>query len=431
MSREFPKGFLWGTATASAQVEGGWNEDGRTPSIWDMAPKGKVHNDEKPYVASDQYHRYKEDVQLMKSLGYQTYRFSLSWSRIMPAEGKVNQKGLDYYNDLINELLANGIEPMVTIFHWDLPMWVYEKGGWESEEIIDLFGQYVKVVAEAFSDRVRYWYVYNEIQCFILNSYIMGVHAPFKKKYLSIMKLSRIAMKAHGVGVRTLRQYAKKPVKIGIAMANSCHIPKDDSPAAIEKARQKTFKGYNGMSTSWFGDPMLLGKGIRQFGILHISQKDAEEIYQPLDFLGINNYFPAIDKDYDSSGKEFTEMGWVVDERSIYWVSRFMYERYHLPIIISENGCAMPDKLEDGAVHDERRIDYYRRYIKAVKKAIDDGVDIFGYTAWSFIDNFEWAEGYRPRFGLVYCDYENNCQRIIKDSARYYSKIIASNGREL
>lgn len=424
------KDFLWGCASASVQVEGAYNEDGRTESIWDNPEDGRVKNNDKPHIASDQYHRYKEDVKIMKDLGMKTYRFSLSWSRIIPERNKINQKGIDYYNNLINELISNGIEPMITIYHWDMPLWVYEIGGFESENIIPVFKEYVEVVSKAFTDRVKYWFVYNEPQCFIMHGYLNGKHAPFKKKFLSIGKITKIAMKAHGLAVKTLRETAKQEVKIGIAMAVGSHVPTNDSKEEIEKAYKKTFddiKTYN----PWLCDPILIGKTARFTLFHHISSKDIEEIYQPLDFLGINHYFPATDKEYIPIREERSYLNWIIDERAMYWTIRFFYERYKLPIIISENGTSLDDKVEDDKVHDKFRCDYITNYVKYVKKASEENIPVLGYTYWSIIDNFEWQDGFKPRFGLVYCDYDNNCKRIIKDSAYTYSDIIKTNGENL
>ena len=227
----FSKDFLWGAAAASAQIEGGWKDGGRTPSIWDMATKKQVKHGETCHTACDHYHRWKEDVALMKEMGLKSYRFSISWSRVIPEEGKVNPEGLKFYSDLVDELLANGIEPLVTIFHWDLPMWVYKKGGWLSEGIVPLFREYTKVVVEALSDRVKWWMTINEPGCFIMNGYMQGAHAPFKRDYLALSRLSRNCMLVHAASVKAIRQYAKQPVKVGIAFSTGAWVPENETPA--------------------------------------------------------------------------------------------------------------------------------------------------------------------------------------------------------
>ena len=427
---QFEKDFKWGLATASIQVEGAYNQDGRSESIWDNPSDGRVANNDKPHIASDQYHHYKEDVKIMKDLGINTYRFSLSWSRIIPERNKINQKGIDYYNSLINELIQNNIEPMITIYHWDMPMWVYKLGGWESEEIISVFKEYVEVVSKNFSDRVKYWFVYNEPQCFILNGYLHGKHAPFKKKFFSLGKITKIMMKAHGVGVKTLREHAKQDVKVGIAMAVGSFIPVNDTKEEIEKAYQKTFDDVKGY-IPWLCDPILKGKPAKTHTIHRIDEKEIEDIYQPLDFLGINHYLPMVDKNYVPLRKERSCMDWIIDERAIYWTIRFFYERYKLPIIVSENGTALYDEVVDGRVDDKQRSEYITNYLRYVKKAKEENIPVQGYIYWSYIDNFEWQDGYKPRFGLVHCDYDNGCKRTIKDSAYTYKHIIETNGEEL
>ena len=285
----FTKDFLWGAATASAQIEGAWNVDGRTPSIWDVAPVGKIKNNDTCHDACDHYHRYKEDVALIKELGLKSYRFSISWSRVIPEEGKINPKGLQFYSDLVDELIANGIEPMVTIFHWDTPVWVYEKGGWLSESIIPLFAEYTRVVVEALSDRVKYWMPMNEPQCFIMNGYIQGAHAPFQHNYLAMSKLTRICMLAHAESVKAVRKYAKQPVKVGIAMAAGAYIPKDDSEEALEEARRKTFyDGLGTMGNRWWGDPIFKGEPVTAYGVYRSRKKDMPKIQCDLDFVGVN-----------------------------------------------------------------------------------------------------------------------------------------------
>ncbi|MBQ6217214.1 MAG: family 1 glycosylhydrolase [Erysipelotrichaceae bacterium] len=432
----FSKDFLWGAATASAQIEGGWNEDGRTPSIWDLAPEGKIKNSETCHEACDHYHLYKEDVQLMKELGLKSYRFSISWSRIVPKEGEVNEKGIAFYNDLIDELLKNGIEPLVTLYHWDLPAWVQEKGGWLSKNIIMLFEQYTRIIVDAYSDRVTYWIPMNEPQCFIMNGHMTGNHAPFMKKYLSLPRLTENCLMAFHASVRIIRALAKKTPKVGIAMATSVFIPEKENEEGIRQAYEDSFsKGSGLMNNLWWAAPLLEGRSVRAFGIYKISDKYLPSIKTKLDFIGINTYAPFTNnwygKDDSLPPERKNSLGWVNDGRCLYWTIRFWSERYHLPILVTENGMCDEDRLnEDLSIHDEKRIGFMKDYLAHLKRAVDEGYDVLGYEYWSLMDNFEWAEGYGPRFGLIYVDFKTK-DRYLKDSASYYQKVIASNGEDL
>lgn len=434
----FPKDFLWGAASASAQVEGGWDKDGRTPSIWDMASPKRIKNGDSCRGGCNHYQYWKEDVQLMKEMGLKSYRFSISWSRVIPEEGKINPEGLKFYSDLVDELLTAGIEPLVTIFHWDTPIWVYKKGGWMSKNIIPLFRDYTKVVVEALSDRVKWWMTMNEPQCFIMNGYMQGAHAPFKHNYLALSRLTRNCMLAHAESVKAIRQYAKKEPKVGIAMATGCFVPEDESPEMIENARKQSMEmGMGLMGNRWWMDPILSGKPVRAYGIYSSKQKDMTGIAQPLDFVGLNIYTPYNYSEWGGDGKPVAaglprnSIGWVIDERVMYWTIRFVYERYRLPIMITENGLAENDMVFlDGKVHDPKRTDFMKRYIGSMKKAVLEGYPVLGYQHWSVMDNFEWAEGFDPRFGLIYVDYATG-KRIIKDSAWDYKEIIETNGENL
>lgn len=429
MNNKFRDDFLWGAATASAQIEGGWNEDGRTPSIWDLAPNGKIKGGADCHTACDHFHRVKEDVALMKELGLKSYRFSISWSRIQPEENEINQKGLDFYINLVDELRKANIEPLGTIYHWDLPLWVHKKGGFLSEEIIPLFEKYTKIVVDALSDKVTYWIPMNEPQCFIMLGYCYMVHAPFKFGLQNIPKATRICMLAHAASVKAIRKYAKTPAKIGIAMAAGAFIPKDNSTSEIETARRKTFNsGIGLMNNRWWSDPILLGKPVTAYGVFKTYERDMVEIYQPLDFVGLNVYQPygVSKRKLDESRK--TSMGWAIDGDVLYWTIRFYCERYHLPVMVTENGMANDDCVgADGKVHDEKRIAFLHDYLGGVKRAVNEGIDVLGYQHWSLMDNFEWAEGYGPRFGLIHIDYKTQ-KRTLKDSAYFYKEVIESNG---
>lgn len=438
MGKGFPENFMWGAATAAAQIEGGYNAEGRTPSIWDVAPKEKIKHGENCLTACDHFHRYKEDVALMKELGLKSYRFSVSWSRVVPAEGKVNKKGLAFYSDLVNELIKNGIEPLVTLYHWDMPVWVYHKGGWLKQDIIEDFAFYVRTVVEALSDRVTYWMTFNEPQCFLMNGYMQRVHAPFQRKYLSLSKFTRIFMFTNYRAVKIIRRYAKKKPLIGMAFAAGAFIPKDEKdPLSIEEARKKTFyEGMGTMNNRWWMDPILLGNPVRAYGVYHSDKRDMKHTKTEFDFIGINVYSAfnysswGGDKDIDLSKYKKTYLDWVIDGRAIYWTAKFLYERYHLPMMVTENGMANDDTVVNGEVHDQIRMEFIDEYLHYVKKAIEDGIPLIGYQHWSLLDNFEWAEGYGPRFGLVHVDFQTQ-KRTIKKSGFHYKEIIESNGENL
>ena len=431
----FPKDFLWGAATASAQIEGGWDCDGRTPSIWDVAPAGKVHNDETCHTACDHYHRWREDVALMKELGLKSYRFSVSWSRIIPQEGTVNEEGLKFYSDLVDALLEAGIEPLVTLYHWDLPLWMHEKGGWKTLAIRNAFLEYASAVVDRLSDRVQYWITFNEPQCFLMNGYMQGVHAPFQRDYLSLPRITRNFMLTNAATVRLIRERAKKNPRIGIAFAAGAFIPAEETQSGIETARHKSFyKGMGTMNNRWWMDPILLGKPVAAYGVYRSRKRDMKDIQVDFDFIGINNYTAfnysdwGGDKNIDASNLPKNSLGWIIDGRSIYWTVRFLHERYKLPIMITENGMSNLDAVnEQGEVADDLRIGYIDEYLQNLKRAISEGIPVLGYQHWSLMDNFEWAEGYDPRFGLIYVDFGTG-KRTIKKSGYHYKSIIESNG---
>ena len=432
--RVFPENFLWGAAAASAQIEGGWKEDGRTPSIWDMAPQGKIKNGDTCHTACDHYHRYKEDVALMKEMGLKSYRFSVSWSRVIPEKGKVNPEGLQFYVNLVKELKAANIEPLCTLYHWDMPMWVYEEGGWEKDAIIKNYCDFVKVMVEALSEDVTYWMTFNEPQCFIMMGYIMGTHAPFKRKFLTFRGIVRRMLLAHGEGVKVIRKYAKTPAKIGIAMAATTYIPDGDTPEDLEKARYYSFEHAVGSgSNSLWMDPIALGKAA---GLVknRLSKQDLQIISQPIDFIGLNVYQPSnhmLPGNKVPEDAKKTALGWLVDGRCLYWTIRHYYERYHLPVMVTENGMADHTPVApDGAVHDADRCDFLREFLGNVKQAVAEGIPVLGYQHWSVMDNFEWCEGYEPRFGLIHVDYATQ-KRTIKESGYAYARIIRENGENL
>lgn len=431
----FHKDFLWGASSAATQIEGAWDEDGKCLSIWDVA-ENRIKNDENCHISCDHFHRYKEDVALMKTLGLNSYRFSINMCRIMPSEGEINPKGLDFYQKLIKELREANIEPIVTLYHWDLPLWAQKKGGWKNIKMIDWYLEYVRVVVNMFSDKVQYWITFNEPQMFIMAGYVTGMHAPFKHQVFSFRKCHmRNFLLAHGKAVRLIREIAKTHPKIGIAMAASTYIPDSETPDGIKDAFYKSFEGQIGSGTnSIYMDPIVFGESV---GIMkgRLSEEDLKIISSPIDFIGLNVYQPSNGlinpKNYEKENHPKTMLDWVIDGRCLYWTIRQYWERYHIPVMVTENGMANPDVVDsDGKVCDDIRIKFLDEFISNMERAVDEGISVIGYQHWSIMDNFEWTEGYAPRFGLIYVDYETK-KRIIKESGLHYAEIIRKKGGSL
>lgn len=448
-----PKDFIWGVAGASYQVEGAWNEDGKGPSIWDTythSRQSPVRHHDTGDIACDHYHRVKEDVALLSEIGVKAYRFSISWSRVIPdGIGEVNPKGLAFYSDLVDELLAAGIEPMITLYHWDMPQGIFDRGGWMNPDIVSWFERYTKVIVDALSDRVKYWFTINEPQIFLGLGYYTGAHAPFLKMCdRDLLVMTKHVLLSHGTAVKVIRENAKTAPKIAYAPTGPTFIPDNDSEEAIEKARAKSFAfdgdGYL-FSNSWWSDPIFLGRfpeGAKEFFGDDMPEFTKEEwglISAPLDFYGCNIYTAMRDmKELAASdakdglvGEPITAINWAITPDVLYWSARFFYERYKVPVMITENGCANVDYVHlDGKVHDPQRIDFTTRYLRAFLKAGEDGIPLAGYIYWSFMDNFEWGIGYDARFGLVHVNYQTQ-KRTLKDSAYWYRDVIASNGESL
>lgn len=450
----FREDFVWGAATSAYQIEGASGQDGKGLDIWDVYCRepGKIYEGHTGDVACDHYHRYKEDVVMMKEMGLKAYRFSINWARVLPeGMGKVNEQGIAFYSQLIDELLEAGIEPYITLYHWELPYELYKKGGWMNEEIVEWFGQYAALVAERFSDRVTYFFTLNEPQCFVGLGFLTGVHAPGLKAPLrDTFQMAHNAMKAHGRAVQMLRAHAKQPIQIGYAPTSGMTYPETNRPEDIEAARKALFllpePANWSWNVSWWSDPVLLGKypeeGLELYGpwLPKITDADMKLISQPIDIYGQNIYNgkcvrmgmdgkPELVK--RESGFPRTANNWPVTPQCLYWGPKFLYERYGKPIYITENGVSCHDAISlDGKVHDPNRIDFLARYLGALKQAATDGVDIRGYFQWSLMDNFEWNFGYLERFGLVYVDFASQ-KRIWKDSAYWYRDVIAENGKSL
>lgn len=450
---KFRSDFIWGAATSSYQIEGGAYEDGKGLNIFDTfcSIPGRILNNDHGNTACDHYHRWKDDIAIMKEIGLKAYRFSLSWARILPeGTGRINPEGIKFYSDIIDELLKNGIEPYITLYHWDLPLALDKLGGWRNPEMVKWFAEYARVVAENFSDRVKNFITINEPQVIIGLGYQQGTIAPgLQITTPDALEASHILLKSHGAAVVALRTFSKQPVNIGYAPCGNMNIPASGSPEDIEAARRSMFEIPSAAaapgSTVWFNDPILLGKYPEQGMKLceehmpKVTDTDMKLISQPIDFLGHNIYWGHTVAAESGSPKIISDPGgfsrppykWPVTPDCIYWGTKFLYDRYKTPIYITENGKSCQDTVSaDGRVHDPERIDYLNGYLAGLKKAYLEGVDIRGYFQWSLMDNFEWAYGYSERFGIVYVDYQTQ-QRILKDSAYRYSEIIRTDGEDL
>lgn len=445
----FPDNFVWGAATASYQVEGAAFEDGKGASVWDMMCRkdGAIWNNQTGDIACDHYHRYVEDVAMMKHIGLKGYRFSISWPRVMPeGTGAVNEKGLAFYDRLVDSLLTAGITPYITLFHWDYPYALYCRGGWLNPQSPHWFADYAAVVVDRLSDRVRHWIPQNEPQCFIGLGHLDGTHAPGDKLgWAEVLRAAHHSLLANGRAVQTIRARAKSKPQVGCAPVGTASMPATDSPADVAAAMKAmgsiTLKHQ--WNNTWWSDPIFLGRypedGLKLFGPAapKVAASDMQIIHQPPDFFGVNIYSGTYVKAGPDGnpvtvpqpdGHALTAFRWPVTPEALYWGPKFLFERYGRPVIITENGMAGLDwPALDGQVHDPQRIDYTARYLRQLRWAIADGVDVRGYFHWSLMDNFEWAEGFRQRFGLVYVDYATQT-RTPKDSAQWYARVIATNG---
>ena len=444
--REFPKGFLWGSATASYQVEGAFNEDGRGPSIWDTFSRipGKVVNNATGDVADDHYHRYKEDVQLMKALGVKSYRFSIAWPRVFPqGAGTPNPKGLDFYNKLVDELLANDIKPFATLYHWDLPQALQDNGGgWESRDTSKAFGDYAGYVAERLSDRVKHFFTINEFGAFVELGYRIGVHAPGVQLPPGRFNQTRHhAVLGHGLAVQAIRAKAKPGTRVGLAENMQVCVPVIETPQHIEAAtravREVNAPYMTVIQEGKYTDAYLAAAGANA---PKFTPEDLKIISSPLDFVGINIYQPTYVR-ADSSPLGFALVPnppsyphmasfWLfMGPEVLYWGPRHVAKIWNVKeIYITENGCSSSDvPAADGMVYDTDRVMFLRNYLSQLQRATADGVPVHGYFLWSLMDNFEWADGYTNRFGLHYVDYATQ-KRTPKLSAGFYKEVIARNG---
>lgn len=433
----FPRDFVWGVATAAYQIEGAWNEDGKGESIWDRFShtKGKIADATTGDVACDHYHRYVEDIHLMRSLGIKNYRFSISWPRVIPdGKGKINSKGLDFYDRLVDEMCQSGIEPFLTLYHWDLPQALQDIGGWANRDVCKYFADYSALMARRLGDRVKFWTTFNEPWVIANLGFRTGEMAPgFTDEKLTLQVIHHL-LYAHGLSTQAIR--ASEPTaKVGIVLILFPTHPASDSAedlAASELAWQK--------DCAWYLDAIFKASYPSQmldhFGSLapEIWPGDMATIAQNLDFLGVNFYFRCVMSSqgrlHEIPGADYTEMGWEVYAPALRQLLLQINREYRLPpIYITENGAAFKDELtKDGKVHDLRRQNYVRDHLLEAHSAMQQGVDLRGYFLWSLLDNFEWAHGLSKRFGIIYVDYEGDLERYPKDSAYWYSKVIQQNG---
>ncbi|HLB48487.1 MAG TPA: GH1 family beta-glucosidase [Anaerolineales bacterium] len=452
---KFPDDFVWGAATASYQIEGAWNEDGKGESIWDRFSRtpGRIEDGSTGDVACDHYHRWRGDIALMKEIGLEAYRFSISWTRILPVgRGKVNQSGLDFYKRLVDGLLEAGITPFATLYHWDLPQTLQDEGGWPVRSTSEAFVEYADVVSRALGDRVRSWLTHNEPAVAAFVGHVEGRHAPgIENDWHAALRVAHHLLLSHGWAVPVLRCNSPGS-EIGTALNPQWTIPASPSAADYDD-----FRHFDGYYNRWFLDPLYgrrypadavadhvrLGH-LPPEGMAFVRDGDLEAIAAPTDFLGINYYTRVIRRSVavpqsenlprtviPAHRSDWTEMDWEIHPDSLHHLLRRLYFDYQpRKLYIMENGASYSDGPgEDGRVHDTRRLNYLRDHLAASHRAIQSGAPLAGYFLWSLLDNFEWGRGYTQRFGIVWVDYGTQ-QRIIKDSGRWYAQVVARNGME-
>lgn len=439
---DFGKDFVWGTATAAYQIEGGWKEDGKSESNWDHFThyhKHKIKNRENGDVADDFYHRYNSDIELMHSMNIPAYRFSISWPRIIPnGTGSINQKGVDFYNRVIDKCLQENVEPWLTCYHWDMPQVLEAKGGWANREMLKWFEEYVDVLSRKFGDRVKNWMVINEALSFTLAGYLAGQNAPgyvsFKKFFASVHHSTM----AQSIGGRVIRANVKN-ANIGTTFVAIALDGWKEKPANIKAAKRMDV-----ILNRMYIEPVLgMGYPIKDLPALkhvvkHMKEDDEQKIKFDFDFIGVQNYTRMMIKNLalipavhalpvnakKTTHEELTQMGWEVNPEGMYRViKQFAAYPGVKKIIITENGAGFDDTVTNGEVHDPKRTQYLKDYLKQILRAKREGIDVGGYFIWSFMDNFEWAEGYRPQLGIVHVDYKTQ-ERIVKDSGKWYSRFL-------
>ncbi|MCA0983743.1 beta-glucosidase [Halobacillus yeomjeoni] len=443
---EFPKDLKWGAATASYQIEGAANEDGRSPSIWDTfshAP-GNVKNGDHGDEACNSYHLYKEDVQHLKKLGVDLYRFSIAWPRVIPeGTGELNPKGVAYYHNLIDELIENGIEPMITLYHWDLPQVLQDKGGWESRETTDAFQQYAEAMFKEFGEKVNKWITINEPWCASFLSNYLGIHAPGKTDLQAGVDVAHNLLLAHGKAVKSFRELVPEG-EIGYAPNATWLEPFSPAEEDVNAARRGMM-----WQKEWFMDPVFKGSYPEELTSIFendnaspkVEDGDFELISQPIDFMGINYYTGSLARHKEGEGLfeveevpldyRKTDIGWPIYADGFYKLLTDLNDTYgDVPIYITENGACYNHEVEDGRVRDQERIDYLKQHLTSIHRTIKAGVPIKGYIVWSLLDNFEWAEGYEKRFGIIHVNYRT-FERTPKDSYYWYRQTIQNGWFEL
>jgi beta-glucosidase len=442
--RGFPEGFLWGSATASYQVEGAVHEDGRGQSIWDTFSHtpGKTHNGDTGDVADDHYHRYKEDIGLMKDLGLKTYRFSVAWPRVFPqGTGTPNPKGLDFYDRMLDTLLAAGIEPYCTLYHWDLPQSLQDKGGWQNKATAEAFAEYAGYTAGKLSDRVKHFMTMNEIRSFVELGYRTGMHAPgLRLDEAGVAQVNHYAVLGHGLGLQAIRAHAKPGTKVGLADNVDAATPVVDTPEHIEAA-QKAMRQQNASYLTVIMEGKYTDAYLKRLGAAapKFTPEEMKAIGGPLDFVGLNVYEPSFVR--ASNGPLGYEMvpppssyphmasDWLnVGPEALYWVPTLVGKLWSpKELYITENGASSADVLTpNGHVWDTDRVMYLRNYMTQLQRAVKSGAPVKGYFLWSLLDNYEWADGYEKRFGITYVDFQTQ-KRTPKLSSEYYKAVIRSN----
>lgn len=440
----FPKGFIWGASTSAYQIEGGYKDDGKGESIWDRFThtSGKIFNNDTGDVACDHYHLYENDVKLMRELGLKSYSFSISWPRIFPdGIGKPNQMGINFYRNLANLLIDNGITPAATLYHWDLPQKLQDMGGWAIREMAEYFDYYARYVFQELRDVVRIWKTFNEPWVTSFIGYWYGGHPPGITNHSIALAAAHHIMLAHGKAVRSFREIGMKG-EIGIVLNLNPIYPASETEKDLAAAKR-----YGDFYNGWFIDPILKGQYPEELvkwlsgkvEIPKIENGDLELIRTPIDFLGINTYtFNCVAHDLEkeplqvafmNAGKAKTDSGWEIFPEGMYDLLMYLHREYNgIKMMVTENGAAFKDAVDnDGKVEDDSRISYLNDHIFQVYKAIRAGVNITGYYVWSLMDNFEWNAGYSKRFGLIYVDYQTQ-KRTVKKSGRWYKQIIQNNG---
>jgi len=442
LAKRFPAYFLWGAATASYQIEGGVHEDGRGSSIWDdfANTPGKTYQGQNGEVADDHYHRIEEDTDLMAQLGLGAYRFSIAWPRILPeGRGTVNQAGLDFYDRLVDMLLAKGIQPFATLYHWDLPSPLERNGGWPNRDTAYAFAEYAEIVARRLGDRVANWITLNEPWCSAYLGYGIGLHAPGLSDRQAAIDAAHHLLLGHGLAVQRMRAHLPSSAQVGITLVLNQIYGADERAETVRDVELA-----NEFSNGWFLDPIYRGGYSERFfehmalNAPPIQEGDLDCISVPLDFLGVNNYSrilvrgtrtqPLADH-FDSVSPVpnacYTDMGWEIYPNGLRDLLVNVGRNYPVgKLYVTENGAAFPD-VWDGAdtVSDPRRVDFLSAYITACAEAVEQGAPLWGYFVWSLMDNFEWSEGYAKRFGVVYIDYPTQ-RRVIKESGHWYAALL-------